>query len=88
MANAEYERALARARLALIAPTVDEVSAAYFEAIVEKVLLDARQKGEKSDHELVSALLDVVARKYFALSLRDREPHPDDPPHEGHVGDK
>ena len=62
MANAEYERARARARLALIAPTVDEVTAAYFDSQVEKVLLEARQNGEKSDQELISTLLDAVAR--------------------------
>ena len=42
MANAEYERALARARLALIAPTVDDVTAAYFDRQVEKVLQEAK----------------------------------------------
>jgi hypothetical protein len=86
MANAEYERARARARLALIAPTVDEVTAAYFDSQVEKVLLEARQNGEKSDQELISTLLDAVARKYFAMGLCDRDheqssgdhpPHPD-----------
>ena len=73
MANAEYERARARARLALIAPTVDEVSAAYFDGIVDKVLLEARQNGEKSDLELISTLLDAVARKYFAMGLCERD---------------
>ena len=73
MANAEYERARARARLALIAPTVDEVTAAYFDSQVEKVLLEARQNGEKSDQELISTLLDAVARKYFAMGLCDRD---------------
>ena len=72
MANAEYERALARARLALIAPAVDDVTAAYFDSQVEKVLREARQNGEKSDQELISTLLDAVARKYFAMGLRDR----------------
>ena len=72
MANAEYERARARARLALIAPTVDDVTAAYFDSQVEKVLLEARQNGEKSDQELISTLLDAVARKYFAMGLRDQ----------------
>lgn len=83
MANAEYERALARARLALIAPTVDDVTAAYFDGQVEKVLLEARHRGEQSDEELVSTLLDAVARKYFSLDLRDRAPEPsvdNDPP--------
>ena len=73
MANAEYERARARARLALIAPTVDEVSAAYFDGIVDKVLLEARQNGQRSDQELTSTLLDAVARKYFAMGLCDRD---------------
>lgn len=73
MANAKYERARARARLALIAPTVDEVTAAYFDGQVEKVLLDARQRGEQSDQELISTLLDAVARKFFSLGLRDGE---------------
>ena len=41
MANAKYERARARARLALIAPAVDDVTAAYFDGQVEKVLLEA-----------------------------------------------
>ncbi|MET0503554.1 MAG: hypothetical protein ABW172_18695 [Candidatus Binatia bacterium] len=72
MTNAEYERALARARLALIAPTVDDVTAAYFDSQVEKVLLEARQNGEKSDQELILTLLDAVARKYFAMGLCDR----------------
>jgi hypothetical protein len=84
MANTKYERAQARARLALIAPMVDEVTAAYFDTQVEKVLLEARQRDEKSDHELVSTLLDAVARKYFALNLRDRDheraPEGDPPP--------
>lgn len=82
MANKKYERAQARARLALIAPMVDEVTAAYFDTQVEKVLLEARQRAEKSDQELVSTLLDAVARKYFALNLRDRdrERTPDDGP--------
>ena len=71
MANAKYERALARARLALIAPAVDDVTAAYFDGQVEKVLLEARQRGEKSDQELMSTLLDAVARKCFSLGLRD-----------------
>jgi hypothetical protein len=58
--------------LALIAPTVDDVTAAYFDSQVEKVLLEARQNGEKSDQELMSTLLDAVARKYFAMGLCDR----------------
>ena len=73
MTNAEYERARARARLALIAPTVDDVSAAYFDGIVDKVLLEARQNGQRSDQELTSTLLDAVARKYFAMGLCDRD---------------
>jgi len=73
MANTKYERAQARARLALIAPMVDEVTAAYFDTQVEMVLLEARQREEKSDEELVSTLLDAVARKYFALNLRDND---------------
>ena len=36
MANAKYERARARARLALIAPTVDDVTAAYFEGRLKR----------------------------------------------------
>jgi hypothetical protein len=82
MANTKYERAQARARLALIAPMVDEVTAAYFDTQVEKVLLEARRRDEKSDQELVSTLLDAVARKYFALNLRDHdhERTPDDDP--------
>ena len=82
MANAEYERARARARLALIAPTVDDVTAAYFERQVEKVLLEAKQREEKSDRELISTLLDAVARKYLSLGLRDGDPErsADDPP--------
>ena len=82
MGNAEYERARARARLALIAPTIDDVTAAYFDAQVEKVLLEARQREEKSDPELVSTLLDAVARKFFSMSLRnhDSERSPDAPP--------
>jgi hypothetical protein len=80
MGNAKYERARARARLALIAPTVDDVTAAYFDRQVEKVLQEARQREEKSDRELVSTLLDAVARKFFATSLRDGDPErsPDD----------
>jgi hypothetical protein len=74
MANAEYERARARARLALIAPTVDDVTAAYFDGQVEKVLLEAKQRHEKSDQELISTLLDAVARKYLSLGLRDCSP--------------
>jgi hypothetical protein len=62
MGNTKYERAQARARLALIAPTVDDVTAAYFDKQVEKVLLEARQREQKSDRELVSTLLDAVAR--------------------------
>ncbi len=87
MANAKYERAHARARLALIAPAVDEVTAAYFDTQVEKVLLEAKRREEKSDQELISTLLDAVARKYLSLGLRDRDherspddrPLPDDP---------
>jgi hypothetical protein len=80
MANAKYERARARARLALIAPAVDDVTAAYFDGQVEKVLLEAKQREEKSDQELIATLLDAVARKYFSLGLRDRDPErsPDD----------
>lgn len=74
MANAKYERARARARLALIAPTVDDVTAAYFDGQVEKVLLEAKQREEKSDRELISTLLDAVARKYFSLGLCDDDP--------------
>ena len=73
MGNTKYERAQARARLALIAPTVDDVTAAYFDRQVEKVLLEARQREQKSDRELVSTLLDAVARKFFSVSLRDRD---------------
>ena len=51
MANAKYERARARARLALIAPMVDDVTAAYFDGQVEKVLLEAKQRGERSDRK-------------------------------------
>jgi hypothetical protein len=82
MGNTKYERAQARARLALIAPTVDDVTAAYFDKQVEKVLLEARQREQKSDRELVSTLLDAVARKFFSVSLRDRDAErgPDDPP--------
>jgi hypothetical protein len=74
MANAKYERALARARLALIAPTVDDVTAAYFDKQVEKVLQEARHRGDTSDEELISTLLDAVAKKYFSLSLHDGAP--------------
>jgi prepilin-type processing-associated H-X9-DG protein len=74
MANAKYERALARARLALIAPAVDDVTAAYFDGHVEKVLLEAKHREEKSDQELIATLLDAVARKYFSLGLRDGDP--------------
>jgi hypothetical protein len=84
MANAKYERARARARLALIAPTVDDVTAAYFDKQVEKVLLEAKQREEKSDQELISTLLDAVARKCFSLGLRDHDPErsPNErPPH-------
>ena len=82
MANAKYERARARARLALIAPAVDDVTAAYFDGQVEKVLLEAKQREERSDQELIATLLDAVARKYFSLSVRDRDPErsPDDCP--------
>ena len=86
MANTKYERAQARARLALIAPMVDEVTAAYFDTQVEMVLLEARQREEKSDEELVSTLLDAVARKYFTLNRRDgnhARTSDDDPPHPG-----
>jgi hypothetical protein len=81
MANAEYERALARARLALIAPTVDEVTAAYFDRQVEKVLQEARHRGDTSDEELISTLLDAVAKKYFSLNLHDAAPEqcPEEP---------
>ena len=91
MANAKYERARARARLALIAPTVDDVTAAYFERQVEKVLLEAKQREEKSDRELISTLLDTVARKYFSLDLHDREPEPgpeNDLPHKPQPSDR
>jgi hypothetical protein len=74
MANAKFERARARARLALIAPPVDDVTAAYFDRQVDKVLLEAKRRGEGSDEELISTLLDAVARKYFSLDLRDRDP--------------
>jgi excinuclease UvrABC helicase subunit UvrB len=74
MANAKCERARARARLALIAPALDEVTAAYFDGQVEKVLPEAKQREEKSDQELIATLLDAVARKYFSLSVRDRDP--------------
>jgi len=82
MGNAKYERARARARLALIAPTVDDITAAYFDEQVEKVLVEARQRETRSDRELVSTLLDAVARKYFSMSLRDSdaERSADDPP--------
>ena len=82
MANPKYERAQARARLALIAPTVDDVTAAYFDRQVEKLLREAREREEKSDRELISTLLDAVARKFFALSVRDgdSERGPDDRP--------
>ncbi|WKA28124.1 hypothetical protein [Bradyrhizobium roseum] len=73
MANAKFERARARARLALIAPAVDDVTAAYFDRAVDKVLLEAKQRGESSDEELISTLLDAVARKFFSLGLRDNE---------------
>ena len=70
MANAKYERALARARLALIAPTVDDVTAAYFDGQVEKVLLEAKAaRTNKSDQELISTLLDAVARKCLFAGL-------------------
>lgn len=84
MANAEYERARARARLALIAPAVDEVTAAYFDKQVDKVLLEARRRGQMSDEELISTLLDAVARKYFSLDAREGEEEPranDQAPH-------
>ena len=73
MANVKLERARARARLALIAPTVDEVTAAYFDMQVDKVLLEAKRRGEKSDEELISTLLDAVARKCFSMGLHDSE---------------
>jgi hypothetical protein len=83
MANEKYERARARARLALIAPTVDDVTAVYFERQVEKVLLEAKEREDKSDRELISTLLDAVSRKYLSLGLRDDDPErraDDDPP--------
>jgi hypothetical protein len=76
MANAKFERARARARLALIAPAVDDVTAAYFDRQVDRVLLEAKQRGERSDEELISTLLDAVARKYFSLDLHDCDCEP------------
>jgi hypothetical protein len=66
----------------LIAPTVDDVTAAYFDGQVEKILLEARQRGEKSDRELIATLLDAVARKFFALGVHDSDSErgPDDHP--------
>lgn len=82
MANPKYERARARARLALIAPTVDDITAAYFDRQVENLLRQAREREEKSDRELISTLLDAVARRYFSLGVRDgdSERSPDDQP--------
>ena len=85
MANAKFERARARARLALIAPAVDDVTAAYFDRQVDKVLLEAKQRGETSDEQLIATLLDAVARKYFSLDLRDSAASP--PPHKPHPSD-
>ena len=65
MADAKFERARARARLASIAPDVDDASAAYFDELVEEVLLEAKQRGQKSDEELLSTLFDAVVRRYF-----------------------
>lgn len=73
MANSKYERARARARLALIAPTVDDVTAAYFDQQVDKLLREAGQRERMSDRELLSTLLDAVARKFFALGIRDSD---------------
>ena len=85
MANAKFERARARARLALIAPAVDDVTATYFDRQVDKVLLEAKQRGETSDEQLIATLLDAVARKYFSLDLRDSAESP--PPHKPHPSD-
>jgi hypothetical protein len=90
MANAKFERARARARLALIAPAVDDVTAAYFDMQVDKVLLEAKRRGERSDEELISTLLDAVARKFFSLDLHDRDPEQSvaDHPHKPHRSER
>ena len=44
---------------------VDDASAAYFDGLVEEVLLEAKQRGQKSDEELLSTLFDAVVRRYF-----------------------
>jgi hypothetical protein len=73
MANAEYERASARARLALIAPAVDEpppISTGRLKRFCWK----PNSAMKSRDQELISTLLDAVARKYLSLGLRDCSP--------------
>ena len=72
--NAKFERARARARLAMIAPAVDEVSAVYFERLVEIMLLEAEQRGMRDDHQLLLNAFDAIARKYYGQSVPETNP--------------
>jgi len=70
MAGDDFERARARARPALVAPTVDDVSARYFEELAKVIFEEARRRGLNPDDELLFKSLEAIAKKYFAKELQ------------------
>jgi len=82
MGNAQYERARARARLALIAPMPRDVASIHLEDQSAEFLREANRraadKASAEPHELLSEVLDAVARKYFVRSIRTAQRHQTD----------
>ena len=60
----------ARERLQLAAPISDEASLSILKEDVADFLREAKRKDVAGADELVSAVLDEIARKYFQHALR------------------
>jgi hypothetical protein len=62
----------ARERLQLAAPISDEASLSILKDDVAEFLREAKSKDAVDAHELVSTVVDEIARKYFQYALRQQ----------------
>jgi hypothetical protein len=60
----------ARERLELAAPMSDEASLSILKEDVAEFLREAKRKDEAGADELISKVVDEIARKYFRHALR------------------
>jgi hypothetical protein len=70
MMRSRNEMLLARERLQLAAPISDEASLTILKEDVAEFIREAKRKDAAGTAELVSTVVDEIARKYFQRALR------------------